>query len=267
MSGCHASPCWRPRRLAGGAALSVLLHALALGALAPGAAPPPLSSAVAAPERITTLWLLRAPMPGVTVASRSRPMPDARSHRTPRDHAARRVTAVAFARPASAPRPISPRATAATATETAAATSTGPVHGLAFAVPRLRVGLAPAMGPATTTAGAAGAPTPSPRPSPPRPPPSWLVEPMQQAALHEFGQRLQQHLWALARPADTQPGHCRLASDDAGALVCDRPALQAVVAADAPALAGLMRAYRGAAAPDATVALAYAQQRFRIELR
>jgi hypothetical protein len=249
------APAWRPRPLAGGAALSVAVHALAIGALAWQAARMPTPPAAPAGPRITLLWLLREPaqrpgaaMPAVHLAR------DAPADVTPADSASRRTPPRRSGR--------SPEAASAGSRVAPQPRPPAPVEGIAFRVPSLRV--APGREAASDTR------VPSELPALPAasaPPPGWLMQPARQAALAQIGLRLQQHLAALPAPGPDAEGRCTLAADDPAALRCDLPALQASVAADAPALASLLRAYRGLAPQLDHVALAYAQQRFRLDAR
>jgi hypothetical protein len=246
------APAWRPRPLAGGALLSVLVHGLAIAALAWQAARPVAQGMQGVPPHVTMLWLLREPPR----------QPADETPVAPANAVVADRTAPAAARPARArPAVKAPPAREAPPVPPPADAPAPAAHGVAFAMPALRIGPGQMPGATRTPPAAADLPVPH------GPPPPWLMQPAQQAALAQVGHQLQQRLAALAAPADTAGGRCELATDDPAALRCDRPALQASVAADAPALASLLRAYRGLAPQLDHVALAYAQQRFRLDAR
>jgi hypothetical protein len=100
-------------------------------------------------------------------------------------------------------------------------------------------------------------------PPPPVPPPDAYAQGAREAARAQIMAALQQRLGAL--PQAEADGRCE--AGDEPVLVCDSAALAEALQANAAALSGLLKAYRGADPRIAVAALAHSQGRYTLELR
>jgi hypothetical protein len=256
MLATQVSP-WRPRPLAGGALLSLLAHAALIAAWGWHAAAPRVVAAGGS-GRPAILWLKT----DAGAAAPSVPAPPAAVVGAAVRHAPPR-----HQRPAAMPRADAPTRTAdaqaAQAAPAPAPAASEPVRGIAFAVPAIDLGLGPASRGALR-AGGAGPAAPAAAHGPP---PEVLAQAARQAGLAHIAHALQQRLAELQAPQAPAGGECTPADDPASPLACDNGALQDALRDEAPALAGLLRAYRGLDPRLQRVALSYTGQGFRLDAR
>jgi hypothetical protein len=224
---------------------SVLAHGVLLVAVGWHAAAPKVSTSGGNGKPVM-LWLRADREPAAApVTAKELPRPDARRR------AARAVVKAAAPAVADAPVPAAPDAAASE-----------PVRGIAFAAPALDIGFGSASrGAARSSSGS------EPPPVPHGPPPEVLAQAARQAGLAHIARELQQRLVALQAPVEATHGECAPADDPSSPLACDSSALQDAVREQAPALASLLRAYRGLDPRLNRVALSYTEEGYRLEAR
>ena len=280
----------RPRRRGVAACIAVgtlAAHALLLTALT-GARPPARpAQAAGAPAVTVRLWLAARALgpgqaPGAQSAERANPgaNPDAKpspnpvARRTPSDAARRKPAAPTLA--AAAPDPAQPepaKPEPAPPIEPAAEPvpiASEPISGAVFAMPTIGIGGGAGGASRWRTAAAAAARKPAalaPQAARPAPAPPPEDSSREHAREHLVRELLQQ-LATLAPPLDPGPGRCE--PDDEvpePALRCDSAPLQQVFADGGMALASLLASYRALDRRVRTVALAWNEGQYRLDLR
>ncbi|MED5617797.1 hypothetical protein [Ideonella sp. BN130291] len=252
---------WRPRtRVGWGFAASALAHGLLLAWLGTPSQRPGSSPVRPAAARPHITWLALAPAAAPAPAPATSARTDTPPPRAPRPAAARKQAAAPTAAPS--PKALAQAAVAALPAPEPAASAPQAIAGVAFAPAAIGWG---------GRAPRPWAAMPSIQPLPPSastaPPPEAALARMQDAARAQIALALQQQLGRLPAPSTGVQGRCAPPASGAGDLACDSDALQQAVSAQAAALAGLLRAYRGADPRVTDVALAYTDGRYQLQLR